>query len=153
MEIQLIKQGHPFWEKTIRYAMNCTWKAGSILAEKMINNDFQNWERVIVTIEEGKIVAYCTFLERDELPEQYGYTPFIGFVFVDEKYRGKRISERMIDQATEYAKGLGYCKLFIMSGEKGLYEKYGFEKIGDYKTIYGTTDQLFVKKLDTSNDS
>ncbi len=147
MEIQLIKQGHPFWEKTFRYAMNCPWKAGPVLAEKMINNDFQDWERVIVATEEEEIVAYCTISERDELPEQYDYTPFIGFVFVDEKYRGKRISERIIDQATEYAKGLGYRQLFIMSGERGLYEKYGFDKIGDYKSIYGTMDQLFVKKI------
>ena len=147
MRIQLIKQGHPLWEKTALYAMNCTWNAGSVLAEKMIKNDFQNWERVIVATEEKEVVAYCTILEGDELPEQYGYTPFIGFVFVDEKYRGKRISEQMIDQAIGYAKGLGYRKLFIMSGEQGLYKKYGFEKIGDYKTIYGTTDQLFAKEI------
>ena len=30
-----------------------------------------------------------------------------------------------------------------MSGEVGLYEKYGFTKIGDFATIYGDTDQLF----------
>ena len=53
----------------------------------------------------------------------------------------------MIVQAAGYAKGLGYRNLFIMSGEQGLYEKYGFEKIGDYQTIYGTTDQLFVKRI------
>ena len=34
-----------------------------------------------------------------------------------------------------------------MSGEVGLYEKYGFEKLGDYATIYGTTDQLFAKNI------
>jgi len=147
MDIQPIKYGHPLWSETIRYARNCSWKAGPILAEKMSKNDFQNWERVIVAAEERKIVAFCTICERDELPDQYDYTPFIGFVFVDEKYRGKRISEQMIDHATKYAKGLGYSKLFIMSGEQGLYEKYGFEKIGDYKTIYGTTDQLFAKEI------
>lgn len=27
---------------------------------------------------------------------------------------------------------------YILSGEIGLYEKYGFVKIGDYKTIYGS---------------
>ena len=147
MEILLIRQGHPLWEKTIRYAMNCTWKAGPVLAGKMIDNDFQNWERVIVAAEEEEIAAYCTITEKDELPERYGFTPFVGFVFVDERYRGKRISERMIDRAAGYAKESGYRSLYIMSGEQGLYEKYGFEKIGDYETIYGTTDQLFRKKI------
>jgi hypothetical protein len=34
-----------------------------------------------------------------------------------------------------------------MSGEIGLYEKYSFEFLGIYKTIYGTEDQLLVKNL------
>ena len=70
MDIQPIKYGHPLWSETIRYARNCSWKAGPILAEKMRKNDFQNWERVIVAAEERKIVAFCTICERDELPDQ-----------------------------------------------------------------------------------
>ena len=31
--------------------------------------------------------------------------------------------------------------------EEGLYEKYVFVKIGDFKTRYGTEDQLFQKSL------
>ena len=31
-----------------------------------------------------------------------------------------------------------------MSGEIGLYEKYGFRSLGYYKTIFNTEDQLFV---------
>ena len=42
----------------------------------------------------------------------------IGFLFVAEKYRGNRLSE-----------------------------KYSFTKGGDYKTIYGSVDQLFSKTL------
>ena len=86
-----------------------------------------------------------SFTENDELPEEYKFTPFIGFVFVDEPYRGKRLSELMIQSAILYARELGYEKIYIMSGEIGLYEKYGFEKLGDYETIYGSIDQLFVK--------
>lgn len=51
----------------------------------------------------------------------------------------------MIQSAILYARELGYEKIYIMSGEIGLYEKYGFEKLGDYETIYGSIDQLFVK--------
>ncbi len=36
-------------------------------------------------------------------------------------------------------------KYISSAGEIGLYEKYGFEKLGDYETIYGSIDQLFVK--------
>lgn len=39
----------------------------------------------------------------------------------------------------DIAIGQGFSIVYIMSGEVGLYEKYGFEKIGDYAAIYGTT--------------
>ena len=106
-------------------------------------NAFRDWERVIVAVEDRRIVGYCTFSERDELPEEYGYSPFIGFVFVEEKHRGNRISQRMIEAALRYAKALGYGTVYLMSGEQGLYEKYGFVRMGEYPTIYGTADQLF----------
>lgn len=95
----------------------------------------------------GRVAGFCTFAEKDELPEEYKFTPFIGFVFVDEPYRGNRISELMIQNVILYACGLGYEKIYIMSGEVGLYEKYGFEKVGDYETIYDSVDQLFVKTI------
>ena len=51
----------------------------------------------------------------------------------------------MIHEVVRYAGTLGFPKVYLMSGEHGLYEKYGFEKIGEYPTVWGTTDQLFGK--------
>lgn len=147
MEINVISYGHLLWDATISFADNCSWKAGPYLAKKMRNNEFEECERVIVATENDKPVAYCTFSLKDELPETSEYTPFIGFMFVDEKCRGKRVSEKMIEVASEYAKSTGYETIYILSGEVGLYEKYGFEKISDEETVYGTVDQLFQKKL------
>ena len=113
----------------------------------MKENKFLGWERVFIACVEEKVVGYCTLAEKDELPEQYNFSPFIGFVFVDEKYRGNRISEQMINSVIAYAVKLGFEKVYIMSGEHGLYEKYGFEKVGDFETIYNTVDQLFVKTI------
>jgi len=147
LEIQMMQKGHDLWDKTASYAQSCSWKAGPYLAERMKMDDFKGWERVVVAVENDAIVGYCTFSERDELPEEYDYSPFIGFVFVDEQYRGKRISEKMIRQILSYAGSLGFQKVYIMSGEQGIYEKYGFEKIGDFPTVHGTTDQLFHVSL------
>ena len=113
----------------------------------MRGNRFLAWERVFVACEEDQIVGFCTFTKKDEMPDKYDFSPFIGFVFVDEKYRGKRISEMMIKAATKYAEECGYEAIYLMSGIIGLYEKYGFSKLGDYETIYGTPDQLFVKPI------
>lgn len=53
----------------------------------------------------------------------------------------------MIQRIIAYAKEFDYEKIYVMSGEIGLYEKYGFEKVGDYETIYGSIDQLFVQAI------
>ncbi len=79
--------------------------------------------------------------------KKYVFSPFIGFVFVDENYRGKRISETLIKKVIEYANELGYENIYIMSGEQGLYEKYGFEKIGDYETIIHNKSMDFNRGL------
>ena len=69
------------------------------------------------------------------------------FVFVDDAHRGRRISGRMIEKVLEYAKCIGYDKVYIMSGEKGLYEKYGFAYMGDFESIYGGKDRLLAISL------
>lgn len=147
LEVFVIKSGHSLWNKTIRFARSSSWSAGPYLAKQMEENNFLQWERVIVAVENGKIVGYCTFTKKDELADDYNFSPFIGFVFVDEAYRGNRISEKMIASASDYAKSSGYKTIYLMSSEKGLYEKYGFKKIGDYNTIHGTIDQLFCKDI------
>ena len=138
---------HPLWQKTTSFAETCSWRAGAALAQKMRENDFAQNERVLIAIENDEIAGFCTFTNKDELSQEYDFTPFIGFLFVDEKYRGHRLSSKLIDTACSLAKEQGFSKIYIMSGEVGLYEKYGFEKLGDYATIYGTTDQLFSKSL------
>lgn len=147
MDIYLINNLHPLWNKTIDFASNCSWQAGPYLARMMQENRFLEWERVIIACKQDRIVGFCTFTKDDELPSKWGYYPFIGFVFVEEESRGNRISELMINKASEYAKSLGYNKIYLMSGEHGLYEKYGFKKIGDFETIFKTVDQLFCKDI------
>ena len=145
IEIYTLTQGHKFWEKTLQMAAKCSWKAGPFLSEKMVKNEFEEWERVFCAVKNGEVVGFCTLTAKDELPEKYDFTPFIGFVFVDERHRGKRLSQLLINNAVLYARDLGYKKIYIMSGEVGLYEKYGFVKIGECETVYGTAEQLFVK--------
>lgn len=68
-------------------------------------------------------------------------------MFVDEIYRGNRLSEKLINCACDLALKQGFSRMYIMSGEIGLYEKYGFTKMGKYKTIYDSIDQLFYKDI------
>lgn len=145
--IEVMSFGHKYWNKTINFAGKCSWKAGAFLAQKMMTNDFERNEKVIIALCDDNIAGFCTFANKDEISQEYIFTPFVGFVFVDEKYRGNRLSERLVNAACDEAKEQGFHTIYIMSGEIGLYEKYGFIKMGDYKTIYGTIDQLYFREL------
>ena len=99
IEIYAMSQEHQYWKDTLSFAAKCSWKAGHFLSQKKANNEFNERERVFCAVENGKVVGFCTLAERDELPLEYDFTPFIGFVFVDEQYHHKRLSQLLIDNA------------------------------------------------------
>ena len=146
-EIIAMTYGHAMWDRTIEFAEKCSWRAGTYLAEKMRTDQFEENERVLAALIDGEIAGYCTFSNYDEIPPEHGLTPFVGFMFVDENFRGHRLSEKLIDAACDVARSQGYSRIYLMTGEIGLYEKYGFEKQGNLKTLYDTEDQLFSKEL------
>lgn len=146
MKIQAITPEDTLWEQTMEYAEKSPWSAGKYLAERMAKKEFKNWERVFVVLQDKQIIAYCTFTEVDSIPG-LSYYPFIGFIFVDENFRGSRTSLKLINKAMEYAKSLHFPKVYIISGHIGLYEKFGFRKIDEKKDIYGNLEQIFSKEI------
>lgn len=128
MLIKPINQNERLWQELINYANNCDWEAWEILAQKMKENIFLGWEKIFVAIDDEKIIWFCTFTKEDWIPD-CEYSPFVWFIFVDESYRWKRVSEKMINEVEKYAKTLNFEKLYIVSDHKWLYEKYWFEKV------------------------
>ena len=68
-------------------------------------------------------------------------------MFVDEDYRGHRISGRLIEYANDYARACGFSRTYIPTEHVGLYEKYGYRYLGDIVNYSGGTDRLYVKEL------
>ena len=129
-EFRIIANKEELWNKVADFAQNCSWKAGKSLAQKILESKFEEWERVIVAIENENIAGFCSFTKKDSI-EDMEYTPYIGYMFVSELYRGERLSEGLIRVAINYAKKIGFNEVYIVSGEIGLYEKYGFVKIDE----------------------
>lgn len=146
MQIKSINHDEKLWWELINYANNCDWEAWPILAEKMKENNFLDWERIFLTIDDEKIVWFCTFTKEDWIPD-CNYSPFIWFIFVDENYRWKRVSEKMINAVEEYSKTLNFDKLYIVSDHKWLYEKYWFEKCDKKADELGRTETIFFRDI------
>ncbi len=146
MEYLAITEASPIWNRVAAFAEACSWQAGKSLASAMREGSFQDWERVIVAVDGDRIAGYCTAAKTDCIPD-VPYTPYIGFVFVDEAYRGHRLSERMIAFASEYLRDAGFKEVYLTSDHENLYEKYGFQVIDRKRATWGAMEKIYRKTL------
>lgn len=146
MQVKSISKGDKLRSTLIQYCGTCPRTAWPILAQKMKKNDFLDWERVFVAIENEQIIGFCTFTKEDWISD-CDYSPFVWFIFVDEKYRWKRYSEKIIDSVEEYAKTLNFKQLYIVSDHKWLYEKYWFAKCDKKLDEFGRVETIFCRRV------
>ena len=146
MQIKSTSSNYKLRQELIDYANNCSRAAWPILAQKMKENNFLERERIFVAIENEQIIWFCTFTKEDWIPN-CDYSPFVWFIFVDENYRWKRLSEQMINEVEKYAKTLNFEKLYIVSDHKWLYEKYWFEKCDEKVDDLGRVETIFFRKI------
>lgn len=146
MNFKTITSSDELWCKVRNYAESCSWGAGKALANAMDNNGFNDWERVIIAVDNEKICGYCTVSKTDCIPD-VDYTPYIGFLFVDEEYRGNRLSQQLIRYAIDYIKNIGYNKVYIVSDHENLYEKYGFRVIDRKIAPWGSEEKIYIQEF------
>lgn len=146
MKVTQLTPDHELWGSAIEFAENCSWVAGKHLAGMMRENRFTDWETMFIAHEDDVIAGYCTFLKEDYYPENR-YSPWISSIFVDEAFRGRRISGLMVEAACEYAARMGFRRAYIPSDITGLYEKYGFHPIDTLVNYGGDADTIFMKEL------
>jgi len=146
MHIVSINIKDKLWNELRDYANSCDWEAWLILAQKMHENKFLDWEKIFIATENDEIIWFCTFTKEDWIPN-CNYSPFVWFMFVDEKYRWNRISEKLINEVENYAKALDFEKLYIVSDHKWLYEKYWFEKCDEKIDGLGRVETIFFREI------
>lgn len=147
ISFELLDASNKEWDNVANQISQVSWRAGKFLSEKMHSNYFTDWERVIVgRSSEGKLTSFCVVSKKDGLTDNR-ISPFIAYVFVSEEYRGYRLSEKLLNIAENYLKEQQFKVAFIVSGEIGLYEKYGYKKLKNRTTIHGDIENLFEKHL------
>ena len=145
--IQKVDRGTELMELLLQFVENFSWEEVREHTVKLIRNwAFEEWETPFAAIMDGRIVGMVTMMKTDyyPLPDIY---PWISTLFVSEAYRGRRISEKLIDSANAYAKTLGFDKTYIPSEHIGLYEKYGYRYVRDIVNYGNGVDRLYVKEI------
>ncbi len=132
----------------LEFAENFSWLEVKEHTVKQLRFwEFEDWETPFAAVVGGRIVGMAAIMKTDyyPLPDIY---PWITTVFVSEEYRGRRLSEKLIEYANRYAKSLGFTRTYIPSEHTGLYEKYGYRYRRDIVNYGGGTDRLYVKDLE-----
>ena len=146
MNIHAINESNSLWLSVAEYAETCSWDACARMATAMRAGKFNDWEKLFVAEENGVFMGFGALLKPPNYPGQEN-NPLVKWIFVDEKYRGKRISKKIIDVAAEYAKNLGYEKICLTTWHEGLYEKYGFVKMYEQEIRNGHVEGVYERKL------
>ena len=146
MNINIINSNHLLWNSAITYLENCPWRGTQFLLDQIHRGAFGDWERLVIARHEGEIAGFCAVCKHDWIPD-VPYTPFITTMFVAEAYRGKRLSQRLIEAAVRYVCTLGFDSVYLFSDHIGLYEKYGFSAIDKFSTPWGEPETLFRRAL------
>lgn len=146
IDFRFLTAADPLWGEVTAYARGCSWRAGPSLASAMERGDLDDWEGVIVALDGETIAGYCTVAKTDCIPDA-PYTPYIGYVFVGEAFRGHRLSGRMIDFACAYLKTLGFDRVYLVSDHENLYEKYGFSVIDHRPAPWSSIEKIYMRRL------
>ncbi|HCE12043.1 MAG TPA: GNAT family N-acetyltransferase [Enterococcus sp.] len=146
MDYQILKKGDTDWLSAADQIEEADWKAAKYLANKMKNNEFLAWEGVVAAIDNGKIVGFCSFVEKD-IVDNVPYTPYIAIVYVDPTYRGKHISQQLVRIAEEQLAKNGFEKVYIATQHQGLYEKSGYQQINQAPDRFGREMRILEKSM------
>ncbi|MBQ9765107.1 MAG: GNAT family N-acetyltransferase [Lachnospiraceae bacterium] len=147
MEIKKVDRNTELADKLVRFVENFSWEDVKEHTLQVLRNwEFSDWETMFVALVNNQIVGMASIAKTDYYPIPE-ICPWISCIFVDEGYRGHRISERLIEAANEYAKLVGFEKTYIPSEHIGLYEKYGYHYVKDIVNYGNGIDRLYVKQL------
>ena len=142
-----VDRGTALAEQLLAFVENCSWAEAKEHIAGMIRDwAFTDWEAMFAAVVDGDIAGMASAMKTDyyPLPE---ICPWVSCVFVDEKYRGHRLSGELITAANGYLKRQGFARSYIPSEFAGLYEKYGYTHLGNIVNYGGGTDRLYVKEL------
>jgi predicted GNAT family N-acyltransferase len=98
--------------------------------------------KYIVLLDDGYPVATCRFYEVSS------NSVILGRVVVLPDYRGRKLGFKVMKEAEEWIKELGYSEIRIDSRTevKGFYEKLGFVQMNDEVIRSGSFDCIRMKK-------
>ncbi|MBO7042273.1 MAG: GNAT family N-acetyltransferase [Alphaproteobacteria bacterium] len=103
--------------------------------------------QIVVAIQDGEIVGEYSLVRHELLKDNFGFTPWIGTLFVAEKYRGQGYSKKLLLNTFEKIQKMGFDEVFLATDLENFYEKFGFEFVKTGVFDWGKETKIYRKKL------
>lgn len=107
-------------------------------------NKASNLPRFYVAMEKDEIIGTYALL-RNDLNSRQDLCPWLACLFVNEKYRGSEIGEKLLQHGLKEAAKKGYDMLYLSTDLEGYYERYGWENSGFVYGASGDSIKLYEK--------
>ena len=133
----------------IQWAETWDWGVGEIVAKRLTNNEFNDWETVVVLTINKQYAGFCILEKKDDwgIDIDPALTPFITAVYIDPKFRGRRLSEELLEAACDVVRLLKFNATYLISSTEDFYEKLGFKKIAQTITLSGSLESVYEKRI------
>ena len=102
--------------------------------------------RFYVAEVEGKLVG-CYALLLNDINSRQDLFPWFAYLYILPEYRGKGIASQLLQHGQNIAKQLHFEALYLETNIAGLYEKFGFELIGETSDPFGEKAKIYKKVL------
>lgn len=115
----------------LKYVDDCGWRVKPVFKEQLELGILLNTKvpQTFVLLDNNKIIGFYQFIKCESIKNKE-LTPWISTLFIDKKYCGKRLGEKLLNHGRRYAYKLGYSKVYLSTDHIQLYEKMGFYEIG-----------------------
>lgn len=127
------------------------WVSGELLCKFLRENTFFSTlgekSKLLLLADGDQLVSFCTYAERDDI-QPTEFTPWAGFVYTFPRYRGHHYAGLLLAEAERLAKEEGHSALYISTGHKGLYEKYGFTYKTTLPDVNGNPSNVYIKQIE-----
>ncbi|OIV41634.1 GNAT family N-acetyltransferase [Flavobacterium johnsoniae] len=132
MRIISVRENPEYKDKTIEYLQNSWSEILPIIYEDCIKHSINAKDSLpqwYLLENNGEIIG-CAGLITNDFISRMDLYPWICAIFIEEKHRGNSYSQILIEKAKEDSKNAGFKNLYLCTDHIGLYEKFGFNYIG-----------------------
>ncbi len=135
------------------YARKCSFQGtGAYFADLINEKAFEDYEKAFAVISDEKIIGFGVLL-KECLCLQEDKSPWLDFLFIDEKYRCNGIGTALIDKICDYAVICGFDCIYLCTvTHADYYNKIGFDTICS-TAYYNNSDNempIYIMKKEMS---